>query len=202
MKKQKIKKLRKGENGYINSRKKDQLLMAVLYGLIGVFIFVLGLVLNKFEKNNIFTLFAIMMVLPAAKRLVNFIVFAPYKSVDKALCEKVRNKLIPGDIMYTDAVFTSPEHVMFLSFIIIAGNEIIGLSFNESQHKKDAKKLDDAMLEYLKERMKKMGYNYKVTIAKSVDAFLSAYSSVNRSIERSEEEKEQVNSFIYSLIVE
>lgn len=202
MKKRSGKNIKKGQRGYIDTRKKTQLLKALMYAGIGVVIIVTGLLLNKFEKNNIFTMIGILMVLPAAKRLVNFIVFFPYKSVDEKLYNKIRDKVAKEDIMYTDVVFTSPEHIMFLSFVVISGNEIIGLSLNEAAGKKDAKKKDDMMLAYLKERMEKMGYKYKVTVARSVEAFLSAYSSVNRDIVRTEEEKREVNDFIYSLIVE
>ena len=45
-------KLKKGEYGYIDFKRRTQPLMVLFYILIGLGIFGLGLLLNKFEKSK------------------------------------------------------------------------------------------------------------------------------------------------------
>ena len=82
-------KLKKGEYGYIDFKRRTQPLMVLFYILIGLGIFGLGLLLNKFEKANLFTIISFLFVLPAAKKLVNFIVFAPFRTIPLQLKQKV-----------------------------------------------------------------------------------------------------------------
>ena len=77
MEKEKKKRPAKGCPGYIDAQKKSRIMKTLLYVLIGIAIFVLGLCLNKFEKSNIFTVIAVLMVLPAAKALISVIVLLP-----------------------------------------------------------------------------------------------------------------------------
>ena len=76
MKKQK---LERREYGYLAQKKRSALFHTVLMVLIGLVIFVVGLLLNKMEARNVFTIAAICMVLPAAKSFVSVIVLFPYK---------------------------------------------------------------------------------------------------------------------------
>ena len=83
MKKRKKQKLEKGSYGYLKSKKKDALVHTLLMTGIGVAIFIVGLLLNKMEVANIFTILAFLMVLPAAKALVTVIVLFPYASISQ-----------------------------------------------------------------------------------------------------------------------
>lgn len=199
-------KLHKGEHGYINYRKKAQLLMTFFYILIGILIFIIGLLLNKFESSNIFTVIAILMVIPAAKRFVNYIVFFPFKSVDNALYQKAFSQKQEGDTFYTDVVFTSPDKIMFLSFLTIAGNQVIGLLGNEKQN-------ETYIIEYLENGIKKRELPYKLIITKNIDEFINKYKKTERKIKKADNKTQQNDeddlklnkeliSFLYSLIVE
>ena len=52
----------KGVAGYIDSKKRFELLMALVLLIIAAGIFVMGLALNKWEKGNIFTVIAALFV--------------------------------------------------------------------------------------------------------------------------------------------
>ena len=80
MKKQK---LERGNYGYLKQKKQGALTHTILMVLIGVAIFVVGLLLNKMEARNVFTIVAICMVLPAAKSFVSVIVLFPYKPMNE-----------------------------------------------------------------------------------------------------------------------
>lgn len=186
----KRKKVLKGECGYIDLQKKKRLLRVVMYCLIGVAIFVLGLCLNKFEKSNIFSVIAILMVLPAAKALVGFIVLMPFQSVDQERVKRVESMLSGGDILYTDMVFTSTEKVMFFAFLAITEDEVICLAGREKE--------DTAYMEkYLKAEFKRRMFSRKLYITKDEEKFLS---HVGHSAP-AKEVPEELTSYLISLMV-
>lgn len=180
----------KGEAGYIDGQKKRRLCRTLLYCAVGVAIFVLGLCLNKFEKSNIFTVIAVLMVLPAAKALVSLIVLLPFCSVEAAKEEQVRGLISGNDVMYADMVFSSPDKIMFLSFLVIAEDEIIGLS--------GRKKEDIAYMErYLRDELKKRMLPGKLYITGDEEKFLRRVEHAAAA----EEVPEELTDFLKSLMV-
>jgi len=115
----------KGSFEYIKRRKKRQGGITVLLFGIAAAIFVLGLMLNKMQKNNIFTVLAVLMVLPAAKFLISFIILIPYTSVSKERYEKVKSSCADHITVWTDVVFSSSEHVMMVDFMIVDRAHVI-----------------------------------------------------------------------------
>lgn len=186
-------KLKKGSYGYINYKRRTQPLLVLLYICIGLAIFFLGLVLNKFEKENIFTILAFLMILPATKKLVNGIVFLPYRTIPVQLQQKVENSKKPEDIVFYDAVFTSPQKVMFLAVLAVAGNEVIGLTGRKKEEKEYIEK-------YLKDSIKKRGWAYKVSIITEESVFLKKLDAADRNLIR--EEQKELLDYLKSLLVE
>ena len=78
----------KGEYGYITKSKKIDLIKMAIYIVIALAIVVVGLLLNKMSIQNIFTVVAILFVLPWARVLVEFIMLFPYHTPDKAQNEQ------------------------------------------------------------------------------------------------------------------
>lgn len=66
--------------------------MLMLYVLIGVGLFLIGLAVHK-TRANLFTVLGILMVLPAAKRVIALVLMVPRKSVERERFEKVRAAL-------------------------------------------------------------------------------------------------------------
>ena len=116
MKKQK---LERGQYGYLKQRKQKALYGTFLMVLIGVAIFVLGLLLNKMEATNLFTVIAVCMVMPAAKYFVSYVVLFPYKPMDAETKERLDSYAKDGDNVLYDVVFTSSEKVMHLDCIYV-----------------------------------------------------------------------------------
>lgn len=180
----------KGEQGYLNAQRKYRFIKTALYFLIAAGIFLLGLCLNKFEKSNIFTVAAVLMILPAVKALVSYIVLFPFHSVAAERVEKVNALKKESDVMYTDMVFTSSEKVMFLSFMVITSGEIICLAGREKE--------DISYMErYLKEELKKRMLSYKVYITKDEKNFLA---KAEHSVPAEEVPKE-LTDYLRSLMV-
>ena len=73
---------KKGEAGYLLSRKRQLILKAVLeFGFVAALL-ILGITQTK-TRANLLTVVAILGCLPASKVLVQFISIFPYKSIEK-----------------------------------------------------------------------------------------------------------------------
>ncbi len=155
MKKQK---LERGQYGYLKQRKQKALYGTFLMVLIGVAIFVLGLLLNKMEATNLFTVIAVCMVMPAAKYFVSYVVLFPYKPMDAETKERLDSYAKDGDTVLYDVVFTSSEKVMHLDCIYVTGHQIIGYTSR-------AKDNVQIMQDYLKKELILRCLSYVVYIA-------------------------------------
>lgn len=154
MKKQK---LGRGEYGYLKQKKQGVLRHTILMVLIGLAIFVVGLLLNKMEVRNVFTIAAICMVLPAAKSFVSVIILFPYKSISPEVKARLDSYAKEGDTMMYDVVFTSSEKVMHLDCIYVTGHQIIGYTSR-------AKDNVQVIQEYFKKELKLRCISYAVYI--------------------------------------
>ncbi len=69
------------------------------------------------------------------------------------------------DVMYTDMVFTSPDKIMFLSFLVVTQDEVLCLAGREKE--------DTAYIEkYLGGEIKKRMFSKKFYITKDEGKFL------------------------------
>ena len=155
MKKQK---LERGQYGYLKEKKQKALFGTFLMVFIGIAIFITGLLLNKMEVTNIFTVFAICMVMPAARYFVSYVVMFPYKPTNSETKERLDSYAKEGDTVLYDVVFTSSEKVMHLDCIYVTGHQIIGYTSR-------AKDNVQAIQEYLKKELKMRCISYAVYIA-------------------------------------
>lgn len=155
MKKQK---LERGEYGYLKNKKQKALSGTFLMVLIGIVIFVVGLLLNKMEARNVFTVVAVCMVMPAAKYFVSYVILFPYKSMNLETKERLDSYARENDTMLYDVVFTSSEKVMHLDCIYVTGHQIVGYT---SRKKDNIQIIQD----YLKKELKNRCISYAVYIA-------------------------------------
>jgi len=155
MKKQK---LERGEYGYLADKKRKALFGTFLMVCIGIAIFVVGLLLNKMEATNLFTVIAVCMVMPAAKYFVSYVVLFPYKPMDTETKVRLTSYAKEGDTVLYDVVFTSSEKVMHLDCIYVTGHQIIGYT----SRKKDN---IQAIQDYFKKELKNRCISYAVYIA-------------------------------------
>lgn len=186
-------KVQRGEFGYIQVRKKRAMLGVLLMTLIGIAIFLIGLLLNDMSNRNVFTVIAVTMALPGAKFLVRFIITFPYHSVEKERYDKVKGALPEQMELYTDLVITSPEKVMHLDFIAVGNGQVIGLLGGGKQEISYVRK-------YLTTGVHNWGSDYKVKIVDSEKTFLGELTKVE-PCEVDTEEESNVISYIISLIV-
>lgn len=188
-----MKRVERCEYGRIREVKRKNLFGVLCMIAIGIAIFILGLCLNKFDKRNIFTVVAILFVLPMARYMSTLMVTLPYKTPEKTLYERVKEAVPKGSVLFSDYLFTSPERAMGMSFFVLTGNELIGLAISE-------KEKTEKMTEYLGAELKKRGIPGKVTVHKEQEKFFLALKKID-SATRTEEEMQELIEFLRSLAV-
>lgn len=208
-----------GSFGYIKTKKKQYLIKLLIEIAIALGIFVAGYFLNDQSPRNVWSIAAILMVLPGAKALVALIVFLPYHTVEKKRYEAVYQVLREGkqshsleEVMsntvlvdealnyYTDVVFTSPDKVMNLDYLVVAENRVLGLLGKKTQ--------DIAYIEsYLQKGLNNKGYHMKVKVFQEETKYISALKTI--SVLKQEEEctkaekkeRKEMLDYLNSLIV-
>ncbi len=154
MKKQK---LERGEYGYLKQKKQKALIGTIVSVLTGIAIFIVGLLLNKMEATNLFTVIAVCMVMPAAKYFVACVILFPYKEMSVETKERLKSYAGEKDTLLYDVVFTSSEKVMHLDCIYVTGHQVIGYT---------SRKKDNILIvqEYFKKELKNRCISYTVYV--------------------------------------
>lgn len=169
----------KCEFGYIDRQKVFQGVMLLLYIAIGIGIFLLGLFITG-VRANVFTVLAILMVLPGAKRVIALVVMLPRKSVDRERYDKMTAALSPEGVLLTDYVFTSSDKIMHFDFVVVQGKNIMGIPGSARQDVK-------YMTQYLQKGVDETASGYRVRTFASDDEFFKFYEKMtSKSGERPE----------------
>lgn len=185
--------IKKGEHGYISSRKRKQIIKTVLSFVILLAIYFYGYVINDNSRNNVFTTIAILLVLPSVRFLLSALIVLPYKTVEDEKFKQV-SQLIQSDmIMLTDLIITSSEKIMNLSFIVLAN----GYAYILVEHKN----MDLHYIEtYINRCLKNNGDVYKVKVFSDYQVFVNKIKSIAPN-EKSIKVKESTVSFLLTLNV-
>ena len=189
----------KGTFGYIDSKKRLQLLISLVLFSAVLIIFTTGYILNDKSKASYFTVLAILMVLPAAMMFVNYLILVPFHSISKNNYNEVVSRIKEGDTLYTDFVITSKQKIMYLSYLAISDTNVIGLLGRE---KEDLSYIEN----YLSTNIKMRGLPYIVTLFNDENEFLARLSSPNDNeestaiIESMDNEKD-LKAFLVSIMV-
>lgn len=182
-----------GDYRYLENRKKKALIGVFVMIASGLAVFIIGLLLNKMSNRNIFSVVAVLFVLPGAKFLVRLIVTFPYHSVDRQTYERAKKHTDGKMVLYTDMLITSSEKVMYLSFIAVGNNHVVALLGNGKQEVAYIRK-------YLSDGIKNWGEGYKVKVLEDEKAFLKEIDSI-KSEDVNKEEEQNVKSYLTSLVV-
>lgn len=180
------------EYGHVRSEKKKMILGIVSMIVIGLGIFFLGLALNKWDKKNIFTVIAILFVLPMVRYLTTLLVLLPYRTPNVKSYETVKQNLKDGCVLYSDYVFTLGEKIWCLSFLVISGETVVGLV---PKGYDKTKKLQET----LEDGMKKRQYFRKVVITDSEEKYLKLVSMEKPVVAK--EDMTEILDFLKSLAV-
>lgn len=188
-------KLGKGEAGYIDQKKKKELLKVILEFGIVLALFITGYITTK-TRLNLLTLVAVLGCLPASKAMVGFLMLLPRKSLAKEKFDLVEKKGQHLTKLY-DMVLTSYEHVMPVESIVIQGNTICGYATNE--------KLDFVYLEkYMRTTLKNNKLDQvSVKMFKDFPAYIARIEAMDNlaadSAAKNKKREEEIKKIILTL---
>lgn len=178
-------KIKKGNAGYLSSRKKHVILKTVaMFGIV-IALVVLGIVQTG-DRLNWLTLVAVLGCLPASKSLVEMIMLVPHPSISKEMAAEIAEKTNLLTVAY-DLVFTSEKSVMPIESIVISDNTICGYA--------SSKKVDAAFAaKHIKQILYANQFTHvSVKIFDNYTAFLTRAEGMNNieSVEKSDTKKKE-----------
>lgn len=124
-----MKKIGKGNPGYLDYKKKAEIIRTLIYFLIVAAVFLLGYS-QAHTKKNLLTIVAILGCLPSCKALVGVIARFPYPSIVDIRAKEIESKTGHVTVIY-DMIITSREKIMPVDCIVLSGNTIFGYTSSE-----------------------------------------------------------------------
>lgn len=157
----------KGEKNYLKCQRKYEIAKTIILFCLALGIFGAGMIINKGNKANVFTIVSVLGCLPACKCLVEMIMFIRYKGCSSELADKLE-KASDGLVNSFDRVFTSKDKTFVIDHLTVNGNSICGYT---SDKKFSENEFEKHILTYLKAE------NIK-------DTFIKIFTDEDKYIER------------------
>ncbi len=179
-----MKKVKKGQAGYLIFKMKAQILRTIIYFALCILIFGLGY-WQTGSKENLLTVVAVVGILPSSKALVDVIVRIPYRTIKPEIAEEIAQKSNYLMVIY-DLIITSSEKIMPVACIVISGNKIFGYT--------DNKKVDvNLVASNIKKMLASHDYDVSVKILNEYKPFLSRVEGLNniQEVERSNTKQDE-----------
>lgn len=167
-------KIKKGTYGYIDAKKKKQLLWTIVLFLIVFVIFITGILINK-TRLNVLTVVAVCGVMPAARALLSYIMLFKYHTFEKEIYDKIKEH--EGTLtMGYEYVITTEKEVLSVTSAAICGKTLCVYTM---QKEFDEKKCT----EYLKGMMKNNDMEgISIKIFKEFHAYLRRMDEMNENL--------------------
>lgn len=121
-----MKRVVKGNYGYLAAKRKQVIIRTILFFGISIALYIAGYVTTGSNKN-LLTVVAVLGLLPASKSLVNMIMFLRAKGCS----EQTKNSIISEEgrlIGMYDMYFTSYKKNFAISHMIVEGKVILGIT--------------------------------------------------------------------------
>ncbi len=139
---------KKGEYGYLNYQKIIEIIKTIILFSASIGIYILGYVTMQTNKN-LWTVIAILGVLPASKSAVNMIMFLRFGSIKKETYEKYCDAKGSLPALF-ETVLTTTEKAYFVPLIVCVDNTLCAFCKKED---KEIKKLE----KYIRDTLEKSG---------------------------------------------
>ena len=179
----KLQKKEQGEFGHLDYRKKLNLTIMLAAFFVVILVFVIGLIVNH-NRNNIFTVAAIVLVLPAAKFAVAYFVLLPHKSATQQLYETVEKNAAKLGRCY-DCIFSNKKSPIGTLAVVVTDSAVCALT---NEEKADTKLFETS----LKAFMENDKLHVTVTLYKDEKAFLNRIKNLSANFNDSEETQKKI----------
>ena len=193
-----MKKTNKFEKGYLSNRKQKLFINVALNIVAAVIIFIVGLFLNKMQPRNIFSVLALLFILPVGRSLATLFILLPFKELKNDKLVKVENSIKGKGVLLYSPVFTSSEHVMHIDLIAVFKGRMLGYKEKMGtsvRNEYDYKKKTEAAKAYIDKHLKNQGRGDNIVIFDDLDKFIKAFPENKPS----EGEISEIRSFAESM---
>ena len=127
-------KVRKGTYGYVRYEKKRRLLVTIGMFVMPLAILIAGLIICNGDKNNIFTVIAVVGCLPSCKSMVGLIMMMMQKSAKKETVEEIQGHA--GNLlMLYEMFFTKEQDSLMVDAVAVCGYEVVGYTTHGKSRK-------------------------------------------------------------------
>ncbi|MBP5299214.1 MAG: hypothetical protein J6Z09_08700 [Lachnospiraceae bacterium] len=116
----------KGQQNYINTQKRYEIIKTVLFFAISASLFIAGYIATGTRKN-LLSIVAILGCLPACKSAVNMIMFLRFKSAPSDIVKRIQESVGSLYELY-DNVFTTYEKTYVVYHMVFRQNNLCGLA--------------------------------------------------------------------------
>ena len=124
-----MKKVKKGNYGYIRYERKKRLLVTVVMFAIPLLIYVTGYIQTK-TRLNLFTFVAILGCLPASRSMVGLIMIFMQNPVKQSVYEQERKAAGSLKAGY-EMIFTAYEHTTLVTALVVCGSHVVCHTMDE-----------------------------------------------------------------------
>lgn len=146
-----MKKKEKGEWGYIDYQRKRVMLITLVLYVCAIGMYLLGF-FTLHTNKSIWSILAILAVLPASKSMVNLIMFLRFGSLKKEDYDEYKSAGNDAPALY-EAPFTTYEKTFFAEALMCRNNTVsvcyLGKPAKKNSHEKDMKAFSDHLVSVL-----------------------------------------------------
>lgn len=177
-----MKKYAKGEYGYLKYKKKISLIIMLASFLVILVVFITGIIITG-DKNNIFTVMAAVLTLPAAKFAVAYFILVPHHSTPLDVYNETNNKF-QGLYCCYDLIFSNKESPIGTQTVCISDTLIIAYTDEDKANKK-------LFESSVKEFLERDGLSVNVNLYTDLKSFTSKAKYISSSSGDSKTEPSQ-----------
>ena len=171
-----MKKIQKGNYGYLGTQRKIETLKTILLFALSMAIFAVGYITTG-TKKNLFTVVAVVSVLPAAKQMATTVLYYKYGSGCADTYEKIA-KHVKNVTCLSDIVITSYDKITELLHVAILGKTMIAYSHKEATE-------ETSGAEFIKNILERNGYKgISVKIYKDEQAYITRLKEMQENLEK------------------
>lgn len=188
-----MKKIEKGMPGYIKNKILWQTFKLIIWAAIIIAILMTGLILNDWDRKNVFTVIAIVTVLPAAKVAVALYMYwinrklSPYEQYIQL------KDLDKNELLLSDCAVTSGDKVYAIDFAVVSDSCIYCYA---NKTIKDSQLFAKTTVAFLKT----CGQVVNITVLNDFDKFKDRVKAVN-NMEMDKENIKKVKDAFLILVI-
>ncbi|MDD6571908.1 MAG: hypothetical protein PUF12_05885 [Thermoflexaceae bacterium] len=186
-----MKTIEKGQYGYVEYRKKIQLIKVSVAFLVVFAILIFGILVCG-TKNNICTVISVVCVLPAARFAVTLFMVIRHKTPDAAQYEELKEK---GEqlVLLSDCIMSCREKVIYVEFAIITDTCIYCYTRNQDF---DVNYFENGIADFIKS----CGDTVNVKLFKNYEDFKKRAIALN-GMEYKEKKAERIKNDFLILVI-